>query len=249
MSGDIAAAGHPEAGADAGSLGYRDVAHSSVRRMIARRLTEAKQTVPHFYVVARCEIDGLLDLRRRLNDDRSAAKVSVNDLVVRAVALALRQVPEANVSFDETALRYYDAVDVAVAVATPRGLITPILRHADTRDPRDLAVEMRELADRAKAGRLKPHEYMGGSASVSNLGMFGVEEFSAILNPPQSCIFAVGAGVEQPVVRNGALVAATVMTTTISFDHRAIDGDLAARLVAAYKTLLEDPDSLVTLRR
>lgn len=230
---------------EAPAPGYRDVPHSLVRRTIAQRLTEAKRTVPHFYLTVRPHIDALLALRKRLNAEETDRRVSVNDLIVRAVALALRETPEANVSFEEAALRYHDAVDIAVAVATPRGLITPILRDADARHPRDLARELAELADRARAGRLKPHEYMGGTASVSNLGMFGVEDFTAIVNPPHSCIFAIGAGREQPVVRDGQVVPATLMATTISFDHRSIDGELGGRLAAAYKRLIENPEALV----
>lgn len=227
------------------SPGYRDIPHSLVRRMIAQRLTEAKQTIPHFYLTVRPRIDTLLATRKRLNAEAPDRRVSVNDLIVRAVALALREVPETNVTFEEAALRYYDAVDVAVAVATPRGLITPILREADTKHPRDLARELAEMAERARAGRLKPHEYMGGTASVSNLGMFGVEEFSAIVNPPHSCIFAIGAGMEQPIMVEGRVVPATLMATTISFDHRSIDGDVGARLASAYKRLVENPEALI----
>jgi pyruvate dehydrogenase E2 component (dihydrolipoamide acetyltransferase) len=225
--------------------GYRDVPHSPVRRMIAQRLTQSKQTIPHFRLTVRCEVDALFDLRKTLNAEDPTARVSMNDLVVRAVALALRETPDANISFEDAAMRHYDAVDVAVAVATPRGLITPILRNADTKHPRELARELGELAERARAGRLKPREYMGGTATVSNLGMFGVEAFDAIINPPHSCIFAVGAGSPQPVVRDGKVVVATVMVTNISFDHRSIDGDLGAKLASAYKRLVEKPELLV----
>lgn len=227
------------------SESFRDVPHSMVRRTIASRLTEAKQTVPHFYMVVRCEVDALYALRRHLNSQASEVKVSVNDFVVRAVALALRRTPEANATYSDTAMRFFHDVDVAAAVATARGLITPILRQADRKQPRDIAREMHELVERARAGRLKPHEYMGGTATVSNLGMFGVEEFSAIINPPQSCIFAVGTGVQSPVVRNGKIEVVTVMTTTVSFDHRVIDGDVAARLTASYKEFLEHPEQLL----
>lgn len=230
---------------DPNAPAHRDVPHSVTRRMIAARLTESKQNVPHFYLVVRAEVDRLMAMRRDLNAAAPDAKVSVNDLVIRAVALALAEHPGTNVSFLEDAIRHHDAVDVAVAVSTPRGLITPIVRGADRKHPRMIAGEMRELAARAQTGRLKPAEYLGGTASVSNLGMFGVEEFSAILNPPHACIFAVGAGLPQPVVRDGAIVPATVMTTTISFDHRAIDGDAGARLAGAYKALLEAPERLI----
>lgn len=224
---------------------FRDVPHSLVRRTIAARLTEAKQTVPHFYMVVRCEVDSLYTLRRALNSEAAEVKISISDLIVRAIALALRRTPAANVAYGETTMRYFDDVDVAVAVATPRGLITPILRQADRKGPRDLAAEMQILAERARAGRLKPHEYMGGTAGLSNLGMFGVEEFSAIINPPQASVFAVGTGVQTPVVRDGAIKSVTLMTSTVSFDHRAIDGDLAARFVATYKELLENPEALL----
>ncbi|MEK1904758.1 MAG: 2-oxo acid dehydrogenase subunit E2 [Pseudomonas sp.] len=219
------------------------VPHSMTRLTIARRLTESKQQVPHFYVKGACRIDALLALRKKLNA-ASQAKSSVNDLIVRAVALALREVPEANVSWGEKAMLKHQQVDVAVAVATPRGLVTPIVRNVEQKQPQQIAGEIQELAGRARAGRLKPHEYQGGTVTVSNLGMFGVEEFSAIINPPQSMIFAIGAGQEQVIANEGKIEVGTMMNVTVSVDHRAVDGAVAAQLFAAFKRLIEHPEDL-----
>jgi pyruvate dehydrogenase E2 component (dihydrolipoamide acetyltransferase) len=235
----------PTTVAAAGALAppYMEVPHSTPRRTIARRLTESKQQVPHFYLTIHCEIDALLKLRRELNEN-AAAKVSVNDFVVRAVALALKEVPDANVSWDDTAMRRYREVDVSVAVATPRGLVTPIVRKADSKGLAEISLEIKALAKRAIEGKLKSDEYNGGNVTVSNLGMYGVEQFSAILNPPQSCIFAIGSGIEQPVVRLGQIEIATRMSVTLSVDHRAVDGALGAQLLAAFKRLIENPVAL-----
>jgi len=219
------------------------VPHTMTRRTIARRLTEAKQQVPHFYLTVSCAIDRLLGLRTQLNE-AATAKVSVNDLVVRAVALALREVPAANVWWGDDAVFQCDSADVAVAVATPRGLVTPIVRNADTKSAAAISAEMKELVERARRGRLRPEEYNGGNISVSNLGMYGIESFSAIVNPPQSCILAVGAGEQRPVVRDGQVAIATMMTVTASVDHRAVDGAVAAQLLAAFKRLVEQPEAL-----
>jgi len=226
--------------------GYTEQRHSAMRRVIAARLTESKQTVPHFYLVAHCEIDRLLDARVRVNGAFPEARVSVNDFVILAMARALELVPDANVGWTETAMRHYAAVDIAMAVATDGGLITPIIRRASTKSLRVIAAETKDLAARARAGRLASQDYEGGSASVSNLGMFGTEEFCAIINPPQACILAVGAGGERPVARDGALAVATVMTCTLSVDHRAIDGAVAARLLAAFKEMIENPAALLS---
>ncbi|MBB3931805.1 pyruvate dehydrogenase E2 component (dihydrolipoamide acetyltransferase) [Kaistia hirudinis] len=217
--------------------------HSAMRRVIARRLLESKQTVPHFYLSVECEIDRLLALRADLNavaaDDY---KLSVNDLVIKAAAKALRIVPEANAMWTEDAILRFDDVDVAVAVATDGGLITPVLRRADEKSLGTLSNEIKELAGRARANKLKPEEYQGGGFTVSNLGMYGVVSFAAIINPPQSCILAVGAGKRRAVVReDDTIVAATVMNCTLSVDHRSVDGAIGARYLSAFKDLIEQP--------
>ena len=232
--------------ADLLGMPYELRPNTNFRKTIARRLTEAKQTIPHFYLTIDCEIDALLELRKRLNAGADAGgKVSVNDFVIRAVALALRKKPDANVSWGEDAIVAYKDVDIAIAVATPNGLITPIIRKADTKSLRQISAEMRDLAERAREGKLKPQEYQGGTFSISNLGMYGIREFSAVINPPHSCILAVGAGEQRPVVRNGQLAVATLMSCTLSVDHRAVDGALGAEYLAAFKPLIEDPYSLL----
>jgi pyruvate dehydrogenase E2 component (dihydrolipoamide acetyltransferase) len=232
--------------ADLIGMPYELRPNSNTRKTIARRLTEAKQTIPHFYLSLDCRIDALLDLRKRYNAGGDGdGKVSVNDFVIRASALALRKVPDANVSWAEDGILAYSDVDISVAVATPNGLITPIIKHADTKSLRQISAEMRDLATRARDGKLKPQEYQGGSFSISNLGMFGIREFAAIINPPQACILAVGAGEQRAVVDNGALAVATVMACTLSVDHRAVDGALGAQYLSTLKVLLEDPYSLL----
>ena len=220
---------------------YDEIPHSNIRKIIARRLTEAKQTIPHFYLTIDCEIDTLLALRKDLNGRSDDYKLSVNDFVVRAAALALRQVPEANASWSDQALIRWRGVDVAVAVAIEAGLITPIVRDADRKGLATISNELKELIGRAHAGKLMPEEYQGGSFSVSNLGMYGIREFSAVINPPHGAILAVGAGQARPVVKEGALAVATVMSCTLSCDHRVVDGALGARLLAAFKGFIEDP--------
>jgi pyruvate dehydrogenase E2 component (dihydrolipoamide acetyltransferase) len=221
----------------------RQVPHTMTRRTIARRLTESKQQVPHFYVKGACRIDALIALRKQINTPQMP--VSLNDLIIKAVALALVKVPDANVSWGDAAMDQHGQVDVSVAVATPRGLVTPILRRADTRPVAELAQEARALAARGREGKLKSSEYVGGTVSVSNLGMFDVDEFSAILNPPQSCIFAIGTGRQVPVVEQGALAIATVMNVVMSVDHRAVDGAVAAQLMSAFRKLIEQPEALI----
>ena len=228
-----------------GEAAYEDVRLSKMRRVIADRLTESKQTVPHFYLVANCEVDALVAARKQINDTYPDARVSLNDLVVRAIAMAMMRVPDANVSWQGTVLRRFSGVDVAVAVATDGGLITPVVRGAQAKPVRAIAAEVKYLAERARAGRLAMDEYRGGTVSVSNLGMFGVEAFSAIINPPHSCIFAIGAASERPVVRDGALAVANVMTCTLSVDHRAVDGAVAAQLLGAFKEFIERPAALL----
>jgi pyruvate dehydrogenase E2 component (dihydrolipoamide acetyltransferase) len=216
---------------------------SNMRKVIARRLTESKQTVPHYYLAIDCRLDALLKLRADLNAslEASGVKLSVNDLLIKALALALRQVPDANVSYTGEALIKYHRADISVAVAIPAGLITPVIVGADDKRLSMIAAEMKALAARAKEGKLQPHEYQGGTASLSNLGMYGIKQFEAVINPPQGMILAVGAGDRRPWVEGDALVPATVMTATGSFDHRAIDGAVGAQLMAAFKALVEAP--------
>ncbi len=224
---------------------FEDVPHSNVRRVIAERLSEAKRTIPHFYLTIDCHVDALLAARRQANEHVPGLKLSVNDFVVRAAALALRKVPAVNAAWMADAIRHFHDVDVAVAVAAPAGLITPIVRHADRKSIGRISDEMRELAGRAKAGRLRPEEFQGGGFTISNLGMHGIRQFSAIVNPPQACILAVGAAEQRPVVRNGAIAIATLMTCTLSIDHRSVDGALGAEFLGAFKALIEAPVALV----
>ena len=222
---------------------YEDIQTSKMRKIIAQRLQEAKQTVPHFYLTIDCEIDELLKVRKELNGRSDDYKLSVNDFVVRASALALRKVPECNASWIDGGLRQYTGVDISIAVAIDDGLVTPILRNADHKGLSALSEEMKELAARARAKPmgLAPEEYQGGTFSISNLGMFGIKEFSAIINTPQSMILAVGAGEQRPVVKDGALAIATLMSCTLSVDHRVVDGAAGARFLGAFKGLIEDP--------
>jgi pyruvate dehydrogenase E2 component (dihydrolipoamide acetyltransferase) len=219
----------------------------NVRKVIARRLTEAKQSIPHIYLTLDVELDALLKLRGEFNKalEPRGIKVSVNDLVIKALALGLRQVPKCNVSFAGDNLLVYDRADISVAVAAPSGLITPIIVGADGKAVSQIASEMKALAEKARAGKLQPHEYQGGTASLSNLGMFGIKQFDAVINPPQAMILAVGAGEKRAVVKGDALAIATVMTITGSFDHRAIDGADGAALMSAVKALIESPLGLV----
>lgn len=219
----------------------RRVPHSGMRRAIARRLTESKQQVPHFYLTVDCRMDALLALRAQANQG-GAAKLSVNDFIVRAAALALREVPEVNASWQDDAIEFHAGADISVAVATDGGLVTPIVRDADVKPLSAIAAEIVELAGRAKVNRLKPEEFTGGSLTVSNLGMYGIKQFAAIINPPQAAILAVGAAERRPVVDdNGDLRAATVMTVTLSADHRVVDGAVGARWLAAFRALVENP--------
>ncbi len=227
---------------DASGQSYTDVPHTSMRRTIARRLSESKQTVPHFYLRADCRMDALLALRVQINQ-AAPRKISVNDIIVKAVGVALRQMPEMNVSWTEAALRQYEAVDVSVAVSTPAGLITPVVKAVDTRPLSVISGDIADLAQRARDGKLAPQEYQGGSFTISNLGMYGVQEFSAIINPPQAAILAVGSVEMRPVVNDGVLGPASVMTVTLSVDHRAIDGALAAKWLGVFKQIIENPVS------
>ena len=225
----------------AGNPPYTERPLTAMRRVIARRLTEAKQTVPHFYLTVDCEIDELLKFRAELNGKSDAYRISVNDFVIRAAALALRQVPAANASWSDEAILLWDTVDIAVAVALEDGLITPIVKNADRKGLAAIANETKDLAARARVGKLKLEEFQGGTFSISNLGMFGVRDFAAVINPPHGGILAVGAGEQRPVVKNGALAIATVVSCTLSCDHRAVDGAVGAQFLAAFKKLVEDP--------
>jgi pyruvate dehydrogenase E2 component (dihydrolipoamide acetyltransferase) len=215
--------------------------HSTMRKAIARRLTLAKTTIPHFYLTTDCEIDELLAMRQEMNAGRGDVKLSLNDFVVKAAALALARVPEVNVTWTDDAVMVYEQADISVAIALEGGLITPIVRHADRLSIDEISSEIRSLASRARAGGLRPAEYEGGGLTVSNLGMYGVESFSAIINPPQSCILAVGASMRRPVVRDDACVPATVIRCTLSVDHRSVDGVTGARYLAVVKEILERP--------
>ncbi len=220
---------------------------NNVRKVIAKRLTEAKQTIPHIYLTVDVRLDALLDLRKQLNASLEAdgVKLSVNDLLIKALARALQRVPACNVSFQGDELYQYSREDISVAVAAPSGLITPIIRDAGRKGLAQISTEMKELAGKAKDGKLQPHEFQGGTASLSNLGMFGTKQFDAVINPPQAMILAVGAGEQRPWVIDGALGVATVMSATGSFDHRAIDGADGAQLMEAFKQLCENPMGLV----
>jgi pyruvate dehydrogenase E2 component (dihydrolipoamide acetyltransferase) len=227
---------------------YEEIPHDGMRKTIARRLTEAKSTIPHFYLTVEVEIDALLALREQINhgapltkDGKPAFKISVNDMVIKAYALGLKAVPEANVSWTDAAMLKHKQADVGVAVSIPGGLITPIIRDAASKTLSTISNEMKDLAARAKARKLKPEEYQGGTGSVSNLGMFGVKSFSAIVNPPHASILAVGAGIKQPVVHGGEVKVATVMSLTLSTDHRAVDGALGAELMQAIRGYIEKP--------
>ena len=246
----IAPAAAQTAAAVAGGIAHHLVPHTSMRRAIARRLTESKQQVPHFYLTLDCEIDALLKLRADLNakapeKGEGAYKLSVNDFVIRASAAALRKVPAANAAWSDEGMVMFDAVDISVAVAIPGGLITPIIRNADIKGLAAISNEMKSLAAKAREGKLKLEEFQGGTFSISNLGMFGIKHFAAVINPPQGCILAVGAGEQRPVVKAGALGIATIMSVTLSVDHRAVDGAVGAEYLAAFKKLIEDPITLL----
>ncbi len=227
---------------------FEEIPHDSMRKTIARRLVEAKQTIPHFYLTMDCELDSLLALREQINaaapkdkDGKPAYKVSVNDFVIKALALSLQRVPDANVTWTEAAMLKHKTSDVGVAVSIPGGLITPVIRKAETKTLSQISNEMKDYAVRARARKLKPDEYQGGTSAVSNLGMFGIKNFQAVINPPHATILAVGAGEQRVVVKKGAPAVATVMSVTLSTDHRAVDGALGAELISAFKVLIENP--------
>ncbi|MGY8996019.1 MAG: pyruvate dehydrogenase complex dihydrolipoamide acetyltransferase [Alphaproteobacteria bacterium] len=236
-----ASGGAAPASAPAGDREFEEVKVSNMRRVIAERLQEAKQTIPHFYLTVDCEIDKLLAMRKDLNGRSDDYKISVNDFIIRALALALRKVPDANAEWAGKSIRKYKAADVAVAVAIDGGLITPVVRDADQKGLAAISNEMKELAQRARDGKLAPEEYQGGTFSISNLGMYGIKQFDAVINPPQAGILAIGTGEQRPVVHEGALDIATVMSVTLSCDHRVVDGAIGADLLTAFKGFIEDP--------
>ena len=231
---------------------YEVVPHDNMRKIIAQRLVLAKQTIPHFYLTISCTLDKLLSARQDINvtapkgpDGKPAWKLSVNDFVIKALALALIKVPEANVTWTETGMLKHKHADIGVAVAIPGGLITPIVRKAETKSLIAISAEMKDYAARARARRLKPEEYQGGSSAVSNLGMYGIDEFAAVINPPHATILAVGAGFERAVVRDGKIAVATQMKVTLSTDHRAVDGALGAELMGVFKVYVESPTAML----
>jgi len=225
----------------AGAPAFVALPHTSMRRVIARRLVEAQQTVPQFNLTVDCEMDQILKLRSELNARAEGFKLSLNDFLIRAVALALKKVPRANASWGEDAIMLWQSIDVSVAVALEDGLVTPIIRNADAKSVVTIAREMAELGARARDGKLKPEEFQGGTFTLSNLGMFGIKEFAAVINPPQACILALGAASPRAVVKAGALAVASVMSATVSCDHRVVDGAVGAQFLAEFKRIAEDP--------
>jgi len=221
------------------------VPHTSVRKVIAKRLTEAKQTIPHFYLTVDCRIDALLEARRQLNGKSEKIRVSVNDLIIKAAGVTLRDYPDVNASWSDEGMIMHGGNDVSVAVATERGLITPIVKDADLKGLAQISAEMRDLAKRARDGKLKLEEFQGGSMTVSNLGMYGIKEFSAIINPPQSCILAVGAGEERVIVVKGQTVVANMMSVTLAVDHRVVDGARGAEWLRSFKDYIERPATML----
>jgi len=231
---------------------YESLAHDGMRKVIAERLTQSSQTIPSYFITMECEIDALLALRSQMNDaalqddeGKPAYKISVNDFLIKAMALALQAVPKANVSWTSTARIFHKHSDVGVAVAVDDGLFTPIVRNAEEKSLSVISAEVKDMAARARNKRLAPAEYQGGSTAVSNLGMFGVKEFTSIINPPHASIVSIGAGEKKPVVKDGELAVATVMSATFAFDHRAIDGALGAQLAAAFKRYVEQPAGML----
>ncbi len=231
---------------------FEEIQHDLMRKTIARRLIEASRTIPHFTLNTDCALDALMSLREAINEaapkdkeGKPAYKISVNDFIVKALALALIRVPDANVTFTETAMLKHKPADVGVAVAIPGGLITPIVRAAETKTLSAISREIKDFSARARARKLRPEDYQGGSTSVSNLGMYGIKSFSAIINPPQATILAVGAAEQRVIIKNGAPAVATIMSVTLSCDHRAVDGVLGAQLLAAFKTLIEQPAGML----
>ncbi|TFJ95076.1 Dihydrolipoyllysine-residue acetyltransferase component of pyruvate dehydrogenase complex [Platysternon megacephalum] len=231
---------------------YEVIPHDSMRRIIAQRLVQAKQTIPHFYLTIDCDLTRLLAAREEINatapkdkDGKASYKISVNDFVIKALAMALKAVPDANVTWTESGMLKHQAADVGVAVAIPGGLITPVVRDADAKSLSAISAAMKDYAARARNRRLKPEEYQGGSSAVSNLGMYGIKQFAAVINPPHATILAVGAGEQRVIVRDGRIDNAMMMTVTLSTDHRAVDGALGAELLAAFKRFIENPVMMI----
>lgn len=232
--------------ADMLGMEYEAIPNNNIKKVTAQRLTESKQTIPHFYLSVDCQLDNLLAARKTLNaQGEGEYKLSVNDFIIKANAMALKSYPAANVAWTDDALLQFKHSDISVAVATPTGLITPIVKAAEEKGLVEISKEMKDLASRARDGKLKPHEFQGGTFSISNLGMFGVDNFQAIVNPPQSCIMAVGAGKQLPVVENGEVKIRTVMTVTLSTDHRSVDGAVGAEFLQHFKRYIEDPVSML----
>lgn len=229
---------------------YEIVPHDNMRKTIAARLVQAKQTIPHFYLTIDCELDTLLEARQRLNmrspkDEAKSYRLSVNDFIIKAMGLALMRVPKANATWTEQGMLYHQEADVAVAVAVEGGLFTPVIRGVNRMSLTEISRQMRDLADRARKRRLAPHEYLGGTTSISNLGMYSIRQFEAVINPPHATILAVGAGEKRPVVKGDQFKAATVMTVTLSCDHRVVDGALGAQLLSAFKGYIEEPVTML----
>ncbi|HJD55791.1 MAG TPA: pyruvate dehydrogenase complex dihydrolipoamide acetyltransferase [Rickettsia endosymbiont of Pyrocoelia pectoralis] len=223
---------------------YRSVPNNNIRKIIAKRLLESKQTVPHFYLSIECNVDKLLDMREDINksfENDKSSKISVNDFIILAVAKALQEVPNANASWEEDAIKYYNNVDVSVAVAIDGGLVTPIVRNANQKNIVELSSEMKGLIKKARDNKLTPEEFQGGGFTISNLGMYGIKNFNAIINPPQSCIMGVGASSKRPIVKNDQISIATIMDVTLSADHRVVDGAVGAEFLAAFKRFIESP--------
>ncbi len=243
----VSASSASEAAASPGAPPYESIRLSAMRKTIARRLTQSKQEVPHYYLTVDVRLDKLLELRGKLNRalESQRLRLSVNDLLIKALALALIRVPEANVSYMGDHMRQFSRADISVAVAIPGGLITPVIRNADSKRLSQISADMRDLGGRAKDGRLKPEEYSNGTASISNLGMFGIREFSAVINPPEGLILAVGAAEKRAIVVDDEIQIATVMSATGSFDHRAIDGAVGAKFLSAFKELVENPIAML----
>lgn len=242
----------PSAGIDAKKqadllgMTYKEIPNNNIKKVVASRLLESKQTIPHFYLTVECRLDDLMAARERINAEaKGAFKLSVNDFVIKAVAMALKAYPAANVSWTDDAVLQFDHADISVAVSTPNGLITPIVKAAETKGLREISNEVKDLAGRAREGKLKPVEFQGGTFSVSNLGMFGVSEFSAIINPPQACILAVGAGKDKPYVEDGVIKIGTFMKCTLSVDHRAVDGSVGAEFLQFFKRYIENPVNML----
>jgi pyruvate dehydrogenase E2 component (dihydrolipoamide acetyltransferase) len=231
---------------------FRAIKNNNVRKVIANRLLESKQNVPHFYLSMDLNIDKLLEMRKSINDlalindkGKPNYKLSVNDIIIKATALALKSVPEANSSWSDDAVLLYNNIDISVAVAIDGGLITPIIKNADQKSLIDISNEAKKLIKKARDGKLQPEEFQGGSFSISNLGMYGINNFQAIVNPPQSCILAVGAGIEKAIIKDGDFAKATIMNITLSSDHRSVDGSVGAEFLGAFKKIIENPISML----